>query len=125
MISRRLFTTSRTLLRSQPAKRIPSPTQEIPDVQTFLNKIGRKCGELTETFENNWENLFTWNGQALKDKGVSPQQRKYILHQIERMRQNQPVVELKQGKKSFFGGERNRRETVAKWRAEQRNEGNA
>ncbi|CAR27313.1 hypothetical protein ZYGR_0I05870 [Zygosaccharomyces rouxii] len=125
MFSRRLFTTSSLLLRSQPAKRIPSPTQEIPDVQTFLNRIGRKCDELTDTFENNWENLFTWSGQALKDKGVPVQQRRYILHQVERMRQNQPVVELKQGKKSFFGGERKRRETIAKWRAEQRNEGNA
>lgn len=125
MFSRRLFTTSSLLLRSQPSKRIPSPTQDIPDVQTFLNRIGRKCDELTDTFENKWENLFTWEGSTLKDKGVSVQQRKYILHQVERMRQSQPVVELKQGKKSFFGGERKRRENVAKWRAQQRIEGNA
>ncbi|AQZ16501.1 FYV4 (YHR059W) [Zygosaccharomyces parabailii] len=122
MFSRRLVSTTTALLRSHSAaKKIPSPTLDIPDVKTFLTRIGRKCEELTDVYENNWENLFTWDGKSLKDKGVSVQQRRYILHQVEMMRQHKPVEEIKLGKKSFFGGERSQRENIAKWRTEQRN----
>lgn len=122
MLSRRLLSTSTILLRSQGlTKNIPPPTADIPDVKTFLTRIGRKCDELTDVYENNWENLFTWGRELLKDKGVSVQQRKYILYQVEMMRQHKPIQEIKEGKKSFFGGERSRRENIAKWRAEQRN----
>lgn len=122
MLSRRLLSTSTILLRSQElTKNIPPPTADIPDVKTFLTRIGRKCDELTDVYENNWENLFTWGRELLKDKGVSVQQRKYILYQVEMMRQHKPIQEIKEGKKSFFGGERSRRENIAKWRAEQRN----
>lgn len=101
--------------------KVPAPSQSIPDVEAFLKTIGRDCSELTETFENKWENLFEWDSKILKSKGVSVQQRRYILHQAQKFRNGEPVKEMKKGKKSFFGGERNRKATVAKWRAEQRN----
>lgn len=99
---------------------MPKPTSEIPDVSTFLAKIGRQCSEHAELYENKWENLFMWDGPKLKEKGVPVQQRRYILQQVERLRQGGPVREIREGKKSFFGGERKRKEKVAKWRAEQR-----
>ncbi|EJS43427.1 fyv4p [Saccharomyces arboricola H-6] len=97
---------------------IPKPNEQIPDVDTFLIKIGRNCSELKDTFENNWNNLFQWDSKTLKEKGVNIQQRKYILSQVHKYRNNEPVHEIKLGKKSFFGGERKRKAFTAKWKAE-------
>lgn len=121
MLSRRFYTAGNQLLRASHAKlRItPKPSDQVPDVTTFLSKIGRKCEEVAEVYENNWNNLFLWDSKILKEKGVTVQQRRYILHQVEKLRKNEPIIEVKKGKKSFFGSERNRKETVAKWRAEQ------
>lgn len=120
MLCRR-FHSAGSLLRASHAKLriIPQPSEQVPDVTTFLSKIGRKCDEVAEVYENNWNNLFLWDSKVLKEKAVSIQQRRYILHQVEKLRKNEPIVEIKKGKKSFFGGERNRKENVAKWRAEQ------
>lgn len=101
---------------------VPAPSKEIPDADTFLKTIGRECGELGETFENKWENLFTWDSRTMKEKGVGVQQRRYILHQVHRFRNGEEIREVKKGKKSFFGGERNRKANIAKWRAEQKNQ---
>lgn len=121
MFDRRHFHIGSLFLRSSVlTKTIPKCTEQIPDVKAFLTRIGRKCDEHTELYENKWDNLFKWDSGVLKAKGIPVQQRKYILHQVERMRNNRPVVEIKKGKKSFFGGERKRKETIAKWRAEQR-----
>lgn len=84
-----------------------------------MAKIGRKCEEASEVYQNNWQNLFEWDSRTLKEKGVSVQQRKYILHQVEKLRKGEPIREIKKGEKSFFGGERKRKETIAKWRAQQ------
>lgn len=111
-------TTPRRLLST--VKTIPKPTDRIPDVNRFLTIIGRNCNELADTYENNWSNLFTWDSRVLKEKGVPVQQRRYILLQVEKFRQEGDVVEYKKGKKSFFGGERKRKERRAKWEAEQR-----
>ncbi|CEP64566.1 mitochondrial 37S ribosomal protein mS41 LALA0_S12e01860g [Lachancea lanzarotensis] len=118
----RLFSSCTSVLGKNNAslRKIPSPTDQIPSVEAFLNKIGRKCNEQAELYENKWENLFSWDSKALKEKGMVAQQRKYILSQVERLRKNEPVVEIKEGKKSVLGGERKRKETVAKMRAEQR-----
>ncbi|CAI4053112.1 hypothetical protein SUVZ_15G2110 [Saccharomyces uvarum] len=97
---------------------IPKPNEQIPDVDTFLTKIGRNCNELKDTFENTWNNLFLWDSKALKEKGVNIQQRRYILNQTQKYRNNEPIREIKLGKKSFFGGERKRRAFTAKWKAE-------
>ncbi|SCU96562.1 LAFA_0G06942g1_1 [Lachancea sp. 'fantastica'] len=118
----RLFSRCATVLRNNKAglRKIPTPTEQIPSVEVFLNKIGRKCNEHVEMYENKWENLVSWDSSVLKEKGMAAQQRKYILSQIERLRKNEPIVEIKEGKKSILGGERKRKETVAKMRAEQR-----
>lgn len=123
MISRRLFSISSQVLavsKTSLRKKV-DPSSEIPDVAAFLSRIGRKCDEYTETYENNWDNLLSWDGKALKEKGVPIQERKYILFQVEKLRKGEEIKEIKKGKKSFFGGERKRKETIAKWRAEERN----
>ncbi|CCK68905.1 mitochondrial 37S ribosomal protein mS41 KNAG_0B04700 [Huiozyma naganishii CBS 8797] len=116
MVSVRFFHACRTLA----VRKIPSSTATIPDVSKFLTVIGRDCAEQTELYENKWENLFEWDSAVLKEKGVPIQQRRYILLQVEKFRRGTPVEEIKKGKKSFFGGERKRKENRAKWEAEQR-----
>lgn len=99
---------------------IPKPSSEIPDTTTFLNVIGRNCNEFIDTYENQWDNLFKWDSNTMKEKGIPTQQRKYILFQLEKYRSGELLNEIQKGKKSFFGGERNRKEKKAKWLAEQR-----
>lgn len=127
MISSRISNRFPLLLRSSLAtpktayrfnSTIPKPSDQIPDVDAFLTKIGRNCNELKDTFENNWDNLFKWDSKTLKEKGVNIQQRKYILNQVQNYRNNKPIDEIKLGKKSFFGGERKRKAFTAKWKAE-------
>ncbi|SMN18449.1 similar to Saccharomyces cerevisiae YHR059W FYV4 Protein of unknown function, required for survival upon exposure to K1 killer toxin [Maudiozyma saulgeensis] len=99
---------------------IPKPTEQIPDASTFLNVIGRNCSEFADAYENQWDNLFKWDSRVMKEKGIPTQQRKYILFQLEKFRDKQEIVAIDKGKKSFFGGERTRKEKKAKWLAEQR-----
>lgn len=106
------------------ARSVPKPTNKVPDVETFLKVIGRDCVEFKDTYENKWDNLFSWDGPVLKEKGVPIQQRKYILSQVENFRVSgdQAIKEIKRGKKSFFGGERKRKAFKAKWIAIARSE---
>ncbi|CAH01503.1 mitochondrial 37S ribosomal protein mS41 [Kluyveromyces lactis] len=123
MLFRRLFSSSVIVQAASKTslRKTVKPSEEIPDVNAFLGRIGRKCDEFTDTYENKWDNLFTWGGPVLKEKGIPIQQRRYILNQVEKLRKGEEIKEIKKGKKSFFGGERKRKETIAKWRAEQRN----
>ncbi|CDR44971.1 CYFA0S16e00628g1_1 [Cyberlindnera fabianii] len=102
-------------------KTVPAPTKEIPDVKTFLTKIGRKCEEHEDKFTE-WKELFEADGHFLKEKGIDVNQRRYILSQAEKFRQGEKIMEYKQGKKSFYGGERTRKERVARLEAQKRAE---
>ncbi|KAK5781655.1 mitochondrial 37S ribosomal protein mS41 FYV4 PWA37_004551 [Arxiozyma heterogenica] len=116
---------STTITRSiSIARPIPKPTNNVPDVETFLKLIGRNCVEFKDTYENKWDNLFLWDGPVLKEKGVPIQQRKYILSQVQNFRisGDQSIKEVKKGKKSFFGGERKRKAFKARWIAIARSE---
>lgn len=108
------------LTRTLTRRVIPKPSKVIPDVNTFLQKIGRSANELAPVYENNWKKLFTLKRDELKEKGVTPQNRKYVLQQVEKYRNEGTVMEIKKSKKSFFGGERHRRENIAKWRNQQK-----
>ncbi|CCE63220.1 hypothetical protein TPHA_0E01250 [Tetrapisispora phaffii CBS 4417] len=123
MSSRRFFSIGTPILNSIKVAQMVSlkPTQSIPDVKTFLTIIGRGCHELADTYENNWENLVSWDSRMLKEKGVSVQQRKYILVTVRENEEWSRDKRNKKGKKSFFGGERHRKENIAKYQAEQRN----
>ncbi|GME89767.1 unnamed protein product [Ambrosiozyma monospora] len=89
-------------------KPIPQPTKEVPDVNTFLAKIGRDMTEHADLFENNWEKLFTISSKKLRDSGVDCQARKYILYWRDQFSKGQPLKTYhKLVKKN--GGERNLR----------------
>lgn len=117
MLSRHVLGARTTLRFLSTTRSVPKPTPKIPDVETFLKKVGRDCIEFKDTYENKWDNLFQWDGPILKEKGVPVPQRKYILSQVEKYRTNgdESVKEIKKGKKSFFGGERKRKEFKARW----------
>ncbi len=59
----------------QNLKVVPDPTTEVPDVPTFLEKIGRGCKGHADVFEN-WESLFTLSSAELKEKGIETHMRR-------------------------------------------------
>ncbi|KAH3679830.1 hypothetical protein WICPIJ_008492 [Wickerhamomyces pijperi] len=100
---------------------VPQPTPLIPDVATFFNKIGRGTAEQAENFPT-WESLFTTTSFEMKEKGLDIQTRRYILKQVEHLRQGEKIHEHLQGKKSYYGGEYRRKEKTAKLLAKKRAE---
>jgi truncated hemoglobin YjbI len=111
----------RLLARTYATRPVPKPTAAIPSVEAFLTKIGRNCNEHAQHFPA-WHTLFNTSSAKMKELGIDVSQRRYILSQLEKVRQGLPVTHHKLGKKSFFGGERNRNERVGKLRAQQRQE---
>lgn len=107
--------------RTYATRAIPQPTAEVPDVKAFLTAIGRKCIEQEEHFPE-WKTLFESSGRDLKEKGIDVSQRRYILQQVEKFRQGEPLRATTPGKKSYFGGERGRKERIARLNAEKRQE---
>ncbi|CDK29352.1 unnamed protein product [Kuraishia capsulata CBS 1993] len=85
----------------------PPPTDTVPDVATFLEKIGRDAQEHTDAFENDWETFWKLGSAGMKEKGIDVAARKYILDWQERYRKGTELYHIKQGKKKFDGkGER-------------------
>lgn len=56
-------------------QQIPSPTEKVPDVHTFLEKIGRNCVQHEKHFDS-WEKLMTIRTQELKNAGVDTRDRR-------------------------------------------------
>ena len=84
---------------------IPKPTETVPDVLTFLTKIGRKSEEHADVFENKWETFWSMDSKKMKDAGIDAKDRKYILSWRERFRKGLELQEFKESKKKH-GGER-------------------
>ena len=55
--------------------KIPAPTEKVPDVETFLTKIGRKSAEAADNFES-WQDLFTMSSYEMKSKGIETRTRR-------------------------------------------------
>lgn len=104
--SRRAFSTTARNLKS--LLEVPKPTKEIPDVDTFLKKIGRECSEHSEIFKNDWAKFFTMGSKQMKEEGIDTAVRRYILDWQEGFRQGQPLYEVKTLVKKH-GGERRRK----------------
>lgn len=102
-------------------KIIPQPSETIPDVETFLNKIGRNTIELKEHFPD-WKKLFSMESREMKEAGIEVQARRYILHQLQKYRDGKKIEEIRKGKKSYFGGEYRRRHNKAVMHAAARRE---
>ncbi|CAN6639781.1 small ribosomal subunit protein mS41 [Trichomonascus vanleenenianus] len=100
--------------------KVPEPTKEVPDVQTFLTKIGRDSIQHEKHFES-WEELMTKPSSALKEAGVEARERRYILQWRERFKQGIPLMDHKRGGKKW-GGERNAKANKAVFYGRQRSE---
>jgi len=99
----------------------PPPSKEIPTVESFLERIGRNCIEHKEHFPN-WHSLFALTSRQMKEKGIDVQARRYILHQVQKYRDGKKILAIKQGKKSYYGGEYKRNEVTARMHAAERRE---
>lgn len=90
VINKQGFKTATVINPEFPPRRkrpVPEPTTDIPDVQTFLNKIGRDTAQYGESiYENDWNKLFSYNGKQLKKLNVPIPARKYILRHVEYFR---------------------------------------
>ncbi len=101
------------------AVRIPKPSKEVPDVNTFLEKIGRGATENAETFENDWKKFFTMDSRKMKEEGIDTKLRRYILDWREKYAQGIPLGEIKLPVKKH-GGERRRRIYAAEKKVKER-----
>lgn len=57
------------------SSKVPAPTEAVPDVQTFLTKIGRKSVDAADNFES-WQDLFTMSSYEMKSKGIETRTRR-------------------------------------------------
>ncbi|KAG7895421.1 hypothetical protein KL925_000131 [Ogataea polymorpha] len=99
----------------------PEPTEKVPDVSTFLQKIGRGVSEYTDTFENDWQKFWDLGSSGMKKEGLEPRARKYILDWQERYRKGAELHEIPRGEK-LHGGERKRRIYLAEKRLKEARE---
>jgi len=105
-----------------PARPTPPPTPAVPDIPTFLQKIGRDCPQHAPKFQT-WEQLFDLSSDQLKTLGVEPARtRRYIIRWREKYRFTWGAVELKEEKRGrkVDGGERRQKEVRAKRYQEER-----
>lgn len=116
----RTFSSSVVLQNSRLS--IPKRTTEVPNVLAFLTKIGRDSLEHSEIFST-WKKLFTITSVQMKDQGIETALRRYILNWRYKFSQDNTIKlkAINTGKKRN-GGERNRREFLAKERIAKRNE---
>lgn len=87
--------------------KIPSPTAVVPDVTTFLNRIGRNTIQYEKNFES-WDQLMNASSESMRTMGIETRDRRYILNWCEKFRQGEQLIEFKRGQKKW-GGERNRK----------------
>lgn len=80
------------------------PTTEVPDVETFLAKIGRNMVQYKENFET-WDQLVGASSSELKEKGIDTRDRRYLLSWLDRYNRGVPLNYYPRGKKPW-GGER-------------------
>lgn len=112
-------TLTRALHPSLPPPPVPERTTVIPDVTTFLTKIGRNTTQHAAKFET-WEQFFNLTSAQMKALGIEPaRDRRYILHWREAFRVAGGRLALREHKRGvkIDGGERRRKEVRAKRRA--------
>lgn len=100
------------------AKPVPAPTDRIKSVHHFLVAIGRKTVEYEEKFAD-WNALFNASPKYMKNEGIPVKERRYILEQLERFRQNGDVQMIKERKKKKISSYK-RVEVLAKLNAKKR-----
>jgi hypothetical protein len=108
---------------------VPKPTPTVPDVSTFLTKIGRNTVQHADKFPT-WEEFFKFSTKQFRELGIEPaRDRRYILRFREKFRvlatgqfAGDPGVILKEEKrpKKIDGGERRKAEVRHNRAAEER-----
>lgn len=116
-IALRPFSTSFVSFKTNTSTRTK---ENVKDLETFLNLIGRNCIEHVELFENDLQKFLNTSSKEMKALGIDIQTRKYMLRWINKFQNDlEPLREHKKGKKKN-GGERNSKEVLAKRRALER-----
>lgn len=66
----------------------------VDSVETFLNRIGRGMQAAVGSKITDWDKLFTMTSFDLKEAGLTPRQRKYLLRWQEKYRQGDELYAL-------------------------------
>lgn len=110
----RTFTTSAVAYRTNTSTRTK---ENVDDLATFFQLIGRGCHEHVDTFEGDLEKFLSSSSKDLKNLGIDVSTRKYMLRWKHKFVNDlEPLREHKRGKKKN-GGERNARTVIAKRKA--------
>ncbi|KAI5481388.1 hypothetical protein MNV49_005010 [Pseudohyphozyma bogoriensis] len=79
---------------SAPTKgRVPAPREPITTPAALLAASGRKLSQY-ESKLGDWNELFTKTSDNLKDLGMLPKERRYLLWVLERYRQGENIKEV-------------------------------
>lgn len=91
--------------------------ENVHDLKTFLELIGRNTIEHHDAFEGDLNKFLNTNGKQMKHLGIDVQSRKYMLRWINKFKNDlEPLREHVKGKKRN-GGERKAVEILAKRKA--------
>ena len=78
---------------SEKYKRPPTEPRGDMTVEKFLKTIGRGCEDHLDDFED-WSDLMTARGFALKQRGIPVRQRRWILRWVEHYKQGRDPVHI-------------------------------
>lgn len=111
------FSSSATLCKTNTSTRTK---ENVHDLETFFNLIGRKTIEHLDSFEGDLNKFLKTSSKEMKNMGIDVSTRRYMLRWINKFENDlEPLREHVRGKKKN-GGERNAKTVVAKKKALQR-----
>ncbi|KAI5966336.1 FYV4 [Candida pseudojiufengensis] len=94
--------------------------ENVHDLKTFLELIGRNCVEHLDAFEGDLNKFIETPSKKMKEIGIDTRTRRYLLRWKHKFVNNlEPLREHKRGKKKN-GGERKAKTVIAKRKALQR-----
>ncbi|KAI5955754.1 FYV4 [Candida jiufengensis] len=94
--------------------------ENVHDLKTFLELIGRNCVEHLDSFEGDLNKFLETPSKKMKDIGIDTRTRRYLLRWKHKFINNlEPLREHPRGKKKN-GGERKAKTVIAKRKALQR-----
>ncbi|CAK9438745.1 mitochondrial 37S ribosomal protein mS41 [Lodderomyces beijingensis] len=96
--------------------------ENVHDLKTFLELIGRNCVEHLDVFEGDLNKFIETPSSKMKEAGIDTRTRRYLLRWKHKFVNDlEPLREHKRGKKKN-GGERKAKTVIAKRKALQRAE---
>lgn len=105
------FSSSASLLKTNTSTRTK---ENVHDLETFFNLIGRKTIEHLDSFEGDLNKFLKTSSKDMKNMGIDVSTRRYMLRWINKFENDlEPLREHQRGKKKN-GGERNAKTVLAK-----------